>query len=64
MIVFVIGGGPAGMIAAANAAQAGHAVTLIERNEKLGKKTLYHWQRPLQRNEHGRTRFFFCARAA
>ena len=38
MIVFVIGGGAAGMIAAANAAQAGHAVTLFERNEKLGKK--------------------------
>lgn len=38
MIVFVIGGGPAGMIAAANAAQAGHAVTIFERNEKLGKK--------------------------
>lgn len=38
MIVFVIGGGPAGMIAAANAAAAGHAVTLFERNEKLGKK--------------------------
>ena len=38
MTVFVIGGGPAGMIAAANAAQRGHAVTLFERNEKLGKK--------------------------
>lgn len=38
MIVFVIGGGPAGMIAAANAAQSGHTVTLFERNEKLGKK--------------------------
>ncbi len=38
MIVFIIGGGAAGMIAAANAAQAGHAVTLFERNEKLGKK--------------------------
>ncbi|NLI53178.1 MAG: NAD(P)/FAD-dependent oxidoreductase [Clostridiales bacterium] len=38
MIVFVIGGGPAGMIAAANAARAGHDVTLFERNEKLGKK--------------------------
>ena len=38
MIVFVIGGGAAGMIAAANAAQAGHVVTLFERNEKLGKK--------------------------
>ena len=38
MIVFVIGGGPAGMFAAANAAQNGHHVTLFERNEKLGKK--------------------------
>ncbi len=36
MIVFVIGGGPAGMIAAANAAKNGHTVTLFERNEKLG----------------------------
>ncbi len=38
MIVFVIGGGPAGMMAAANAAAGGHRVTLFERNEKLGKK--------------------------
>jgi predicted Rossmann fold flavoprotein len=38
MTVFVIGGGPAGMIAAANAALCGHSVTLFERNEKLGKK--------------------------
>ena len=38
MIVFVIGGGPAGMMAAANAARSGHHVTLFERNEKLGKK--------------------------
>lgn len=38
MIVFVIGGGPAGMTAAANAAACGHRVTLFERNEKLGKK--------------------------
>ena len=38
MIVFVIGGGPAGMLAAANAARSGHRVTLFERNEKLGKK--------------------------
>ena len=38
MIVFVIGGGPAGMICAANAAKNGHTVTLFERNEKLGKK--------------------------
>lgn len=38
MIVFVVGGGPAGMTAAANAALNGHTVTLFERNEKLGKK--------------------------
>ena len=45
MIVFIIGGGAAGMIAAANAAQAGHAVTLFERNEKLGKKLMSRYQR-------------------
>lgn len=38
MQVIVIGGGPAGMIAAATAAQNGHQVTLLEQNEKLGKK--------------------------
>ncbi|MEN6594245.1 MAG: NAD(P)/FAD-dependent oxidoreductase [Clostridiaceae bacterium] len=38
MIVFVVGGGPAGMMSAQFAAQNGHAVTLFERNEKLGKK--------------------------
>ncbi len=38
MIVFVVGGGPSGMLAAANAARSGHRVTLFERNEKLGKK--------------------------
>lgn len=36
--VAVIGGGPAGMLAAAEAAMAGHAVCLYEKNEKLGKK--------------------------
>ena len=36
--VAVIGGGPAGMLAAAEAAERGHAVTLFEKNEKLGKK--------------------------
>ena len=34
----VIGGGPSGMIAAAEAASAHASVVLIERNEKLGKK--------------------------
>ena len=36
--VIVIGGGPAGMFAAIAAAENGHQVTLLEKNEKLGKK--------------------------
>ena len=36
--VAVIGGGPAGMLAAAQASRAGHTVCLYEKNEKLGKK--------------------------
>lgn len=36
--VIVVGGGAAGMIAAYAAAKKGHQVTLLEKNEKLGKK--------------------------
>ena len=36
--VVVVGGGPAGMMASMEAARRGLAVTLLERNEKLGKK--------------------------
>lgn len=36
--VIVIGGGPAGMSAAIAAAENGHEVALLEKNEKLGKK--------------------------
>ncbi|MGN0131369.1 MAG: NAD(P)/FAD-dependent oxidoreductase [Lachnospiraceae bacterium] len=36
--VVVVGGGAAGMMAAVAAAENGHTVTLLERNEKLGKK--------------------------
>lgn len=36
--VIVIGGGAAGMMAALAAAKNGHQVTLVEKNEKLGKK--------------------------
>lgn len=36
--VIVIGAGPAGMFAALAAAQKGHSVLLLEKNEKLGKK--------------------------
>ncbi len=36
--VIVIGGGAAGMMAAVSAARAGQKVTLLEKNDKLGKK--------------------------
>lgn len=38
MRVLVVGGGPAGMMAAIQAARQGESVTLLEQNEKLGKK--------------------------
>ena len=38
MKVAVVGGGPAGMIAALFAARNGNDVTILEKNEKLGKK--------------------------
>ena len=38
--VIVIGGGPAGIMAAGIAAKNGSEVLLIEKNEKLGKKIL------------------------
>lgn len=38
MNAVVIGGGPAGMLAAVFAAENGQSVTLLEQNEKLGKK--------------------------
>ncbi len=38
MKVAVIGGGPAGMIAAVECAKNGHSVTIYEKNNKLGKK--------------------------
>lgn len=40
MKVIVIGGGPAGMMAAITAAEEGNQVILIEKNDKLGKKLL------------------------
>ena len=38
MAICVAGGGPAGMMAAIMAAENGNKVTLVEKNEKLGKK--------------------------
>ena len=40
MRVIVIGGGPAGMMAAISAAENGNEVTIIEKNKTLGKKLL------------------------
>ncbi|MBQ2938265.1 MAG: NAD(P)/FAD-dependent oxidoreductase [Clostridia bacterium] len=40
MKVIVIGGGPAGMMAAITAAENGHKVTLLEKKERLGRKLL------------------------
>ena len=36
--IIIIGGGAAGIMAAVAAADAGASVTIIEKNEKLGKK--------------------------
>ena len=40
MKVIIVGGGPAGMLAAINAAENGNKVILIEKNKILGKKLL------------------------
>ena len=40
MRVIVIGGGPAGMMAAISAAESGNEVTILEKNKTLGKKLL------------------------
>ena len=40
MKVVVVGGGPAGMMAAITASENGNEVYLFEKNDKLGKKLL------------------------
>ena len=54
--VLVIGGGPAGMKAACTAAERGHAVTLVEKGERLGG------QMRLNRNIPGRGEMFTAVR--
>lgn len=49
--VIVIGGGPAGMMAAYAAACQEHHVTLLEQNEKLGKKLFIYREGTLQHYE-------------
>ena len=46
--VIIIGGGAARMFAALGAVDAGHQVTILEQNEKLGKKNIYHGKRQMQ----------------
>ena len=73
--IIVIGGGPAGMMAAITAAETGASVTLVERNPKLGRK-LYitgkgrcnltnhcSWEEVLQ-NVPTNSRFLFSALSA
>lgn len=40
MKTIIVGGGPAGILAAISASKAGNTVTLIEKNKSLGKKLL------------------------
>ena len=40
MKVIIIGGGPAGILAAITSAQNGNETTIIEKNNRLGKKLL------------------------
>ena len=40
MNVIIIGGGPAGMMAAISASEDGHKVTIIEKMQSLGRKLL------------------------
>ena len=40
MQIIVVGGGPAGMMAAMTAADRGHKVILLEKNAMLGRKLL------------------------
>ena len=49
--IAVVGGGAAGLMAAIAAAEGGGQVTLLEPNDRLGKKTEHHRQWPVQRDQ-------------
>ena len=57
--IIVVGGGAAGMLAAYFAAAAGNKVTLLEKNEKLGKKNIYNRQGQCNRPMRAMSRSFF-----
>lgn len=46
--VIIIGGGPAGMMAAIQSASCGCNVTIVEKNEKLMEKNFLHRKRQVQ----------------
>lgn len=48
MKVIVIGGGPAGMMAAISSAKEGNEVILLEKMESLRKKIINYWKRKMQ----------------
>ena len=52
--IVVIGGGAAGMMAALSAAEQGAQVTLLEPNERLGKKLNITGKGPVQRDQQYR----------
>lgn len=47
MKVIVIGGGPAGMMAAISSAKEGNEVTLLEKMESLRKEAINYWKRKM-----------------
>ena len=47
MNVVVIGGGPAGMMAAIKASKDGNKVTILEKMDSLRKKITYNWKRKM-----------------
>ena len=57
--ILVIGGGTAGMEFAINAAERGHAVTLWEKNDRLGGQ-LHYASKPIGKHDFLSTQVFYC----
>lgn len=54
--VVIIGGGASGLMASIAAAENGAAVTILEQNEKPGKKICSHRKRKMQFHQSSRSR--------